>query len=154
MSITRLSDGLTPADGADPRTFPTIFNEAADEIEAKLPLAGGTLTGPLVAPNVELGVIEADDDAVALDFSADGFVSRNVGGTAVTVTGSGYSAGRTKTLRLVGGTAVASLDVPSDWTFVGGAAGTAIGTAVTVIVTATAFGTAAASVVAAFARSD
>jgi hypothetical protein len=34
MSITRLSGGLTPADGADPRTFPTIFNEAADVIDA------------------------------------------------------------------------------------------------------------------------
>jgi hypothetical protein len=33
MSITRLSGGLTPADGADPRTFPSIFNSAADFIE-------------------------------------------------------------------------------------------------------------------------
>jgi hypothetical protein len=33
MSITRLSGGLTPADGSDPRTFPTIFNDAADFIE-------------------------------------------------------------------------------------------------------------------------
>jgi hypothetical protein len=33
MSITRLSGGLTPASGADPRTFPTIFNEAADVID-------------------------------------------------------------------------------------------------------------------------
>lgn len=37
MAITRLSGGLTPADGSDPRTFPEIFNEAADEIES-LPL--------------------------------------------------------------------------------------------------------------------
>jgi len=34
MSITRLSGGLTPADGADPRTFPTIFNATADVVEA------------------------------------------------------------------------------------------------------------------------
>lgn len=33
MAIDRLSGGLTPADGSDPRTFPTIFNDAADEIE-------------------------------------------------------------------------------------------------------------------------
>jgi len=32
--VTRLVGGLTPADGADPRTFPAIFNDAADEIEA------------------------------------------------------------------------------------------------------------------------
>lgn len=34
MSITRLSGGLTPADGDDPRTFPTIFNGAADLVES------------------------------------------------------------------------------------------------------------------------
>lgn len=34
MSITRLTGGLTPADGDDPRTYPTIFNDAADEIDA------------------------------------------------------------------------------------------------------------------------
>jgi hypothetical protein len=33
MSITRLSGGLTPADGSDPRTFPVIFNDAADLVE-------------------------------------------------------------------------------------------------------------------------
>jgi len=34
MAITRLSGGLTPANGSDPRTFPAIFNGAADDIEA------------------------------------------------------------------------------------------------------------------------
>jgi len=33
MAITRLSGGLTPANGSDPRTFPAIFNGAADDIE-------------------------------------------------------------------------------------------------------------------------
>ena len=33
MSITRLSGGLTPGDGADPRTFPAIWNDTADLIE-------------------------------------------------------------------------------------------------------------------------
>ena len=31
--VTRLSGGLTPADGADPRTFPAIWNSAIDELE-------------------------------------------------------------------------------------------------------------------------
>jgi hypothetical protein len=31
--VTRLSGGLTPADGSDPRTFPGIWNAAADELE-------------------------------------------------------------------------------------------------------------------------
>ena len=160
MSITRLSDGLTPADGADPRTFPTIFNAAADLIEQnesdvaeKVAKAGDTMTGGLTAPNVTLGVTAAGSDTVALDFLAgDGFVSRAVGGTAVTVTGTNYSEGATQTVRFIGGTAVASLDVPVDWTFVGSAVGTAIGTAVTAVLTATSFGTAASDVVAAWAE--
>lgn len=34
MTVTRLSGGLTPGDGGDPRTFPAIFNDAADVIDA------------------------------------------------------------------------------------------------------------------------
>jgi hypothetical protein len=32
--VTRLVGGLTPGDGADPRTFPAIFNDAVDELES------------------------------------------------------------------------------------------------------------------------
>jgi hypothetical protein len=34
VAITRLSGGLTPADGADPRTFPAVWNGTADDLEA------------------------------------------------------------------------------------------------------------------------
>jgi hypothetical protein len=34
ISVTRLSGGTTPADGSDPRTFPTIWNGTADSLEA------------------------------------------------------------------------------------------------------------------------
>jgi hypothetical protein len=40
MSVTRLSGGLTPGDGADPRTFPAIWNATADYIENGFRLAG------------------------------------------------------------------------------------------------------------------
>jgi len=44
MAVTRLSGGLTPADGADPRTFPAIWNGTADDLEAgdysKVPTGG------------------------------------------------------------------------------------------------------------------
>lgn len=33
MPITRLTGGLTPPDGSDPRTFPSIWNTTADRIE-------------------------------------------------------------------------------------------------------------------------
>lgn len=130
----------------------TVYSQGT-AIAGKVDVAGDTMTGGLVVPNVTLGVTAAGSDTVALDFATgDGFLSRNIGGTAVVVTGSGYAAGRTKTIRFVGGTAVASLAVPADWTFVGSAAGTAIGTAVTVILTATSFGTAESDVVAAYAE--
>ena len=32
--VTRLVGGLTPEDGGDPRTFPAIFNDAVDDLEA------------------------------------------------------------------------------------------------------------------------
>lgn len=54
MSITRLSGGLTPADGADPRTFPTIFNSAADAIEA-LQSDVQRLDGDVIAFAIALG---------------------------------------------------------------------------------------------------
>jgi hypothetical protein len=34
MAITRLSGGLTPANGADPRTFSAVWNGTADDLEA------------------------------------------------------------------------------------------------------------------------
>jgi hypothetical protein len=44
MSVTRLSGGVTPADGGDPRTFPAIWNGTADDLEAgdysKVPTGG------------------------------------------------------------------------------------------------------------------
>lgn len=44
MAITRLSGGTTPADGANPQTFPAIWNGTADDIEAgdysKVPTGG------------------------------------------------------------------------------------------------------------------
>jgi hypothetical protein len=44
MPITRLTGGNTPADGADPRTFPAIWNGTADDLEAgdysKVPTGG------------------------------------------------------------------------------------------------------------------
>jgi len=128
------------------------LNTAA--VAARVPLAGGTMTGKLRAPTVELDITSAGSDTIALNFSdGNAYVSRSVGGTAVTITGSGYGAGQTKTVRIVGGTAVASLSVPAGWTFVGTAAGTSIGTATTAVITATAFGTAATDVVAGFAES-
>ena len=34
VSITRLSGGLSPANGSDPRTFPAIWNATATALEA------------------------------------------------------------------------------------------------------------------------
>jgi hypothetical protein len=150
MSIVRLSGGLSPADGSDPRTFPAIFNAAADEIDGKVDRSGDTMSGVLSSPNVFLGVDTATSDTIALDFSTgDGFITRAISGS-VTVTASNYGPGRTKTMRLVGGASVASLTVPSDWVFVGQDVAASIAAGVTCVLTVTSFGTAAADAVAAW----
>jgi hypothetical protein len=148
-AIRNLGNAVDTSVTAQGTAITGLESDVADKVDKD----GDTMTGGLVAPNVSLGVTTATSDTVALDFSTgDGFVSRQVGGTAVVVTGANYTAGATKTVRFVGGAAVASLDVPADWVFVGSAAGTALGTAVTAVISATAFGTAESDVVAAFAE--
>lgn len=152
MTITRLSGGLTPADGADPRTFPTIWNATADDIEqAETDIATqGSAIDFLESGAVTFGT--SSGGTASLNFATGEVLrSHQVSGTAVAVAASNYVAGSTRTLRILGGTAVAGLTVPSGWVFVGNAAGTSVGTATTVIVTATCFGTAEADVVAAYA---
>ena len=160
MAVTRLTGGLSPANGNDPRTFPQIWNATADDIEQT--------ESDVASQGSAVSVLETDVDVlqagfvshgtstggtVALNFSSgNALVSHLISGSSVAVTGVSYLPGFTRTVRLHGGTAVASLDVPADWVFVGNAAGTAIGTATTVVVTATSFGTAASQVVAAYAE--
>jgi len=160
VAVTRLTGGLSPANGNDPRTFPQIWNATADDIEQT--------ESDVASQGSAVSVLETDVDVlqagfvshgtstggtVALNFSSgNALVSHLISGSSVAVTGVSYLPGFTRTVRLHGGTAVASLDVPADWVFVGNAAGTAIGTATTVVVTATSFGTAASQVVAAYAE--
>jgi hypothetical protein len=40
MAIQRLSGGLTPGDGDDPRTFPAIWNDTADLLDDAVIFAG------------------------------------------------------------------------------------------------------------------
>ena len=59
MAITRLSGGITPGDGADPRTFPAIWNDAATQIEsaqADINTAEATITSQGSA----ISALEAD----------------------------------------------------------------------------------------------
>ena len=146
MTVTRLTGGLTPGDGADPRTFPAIWNATADDIEqAEADI--DVLQSGVVSHGTSTG------GTVALNFSSgNALVSHPITGSSVAVTGVSYLPGSTRTVRLHGGTAIASVTLPVDWVFVGSAPGTAIGTATTVVVTATCFGTAASQVVAAYAE--
>ena len=57
--VTRLSGGLTPADGADPRTFPAIWNTTAGTIEAQ----GSAITvaeGDIASQGSAIAVLEGD----------------------------------------------------------------------------------------------
>jgi hypothetical protein len=80
--VTRLSGGLTPADGADPRTFPAIWNVTAVDIETaqseidSLQLsvnANGTAITALQGSAVALGsaVTVLQGSAVALGSAVD-----------------------------------------------------------------------------------
>ena len=160
MATTTNYGWATPDDGDAVALGAAAIRSLGSAVDAQvfsnsqvaLSTSGGTATGELVAPDFQLGVTTAGSDTVALDFSAgDGLISRAVSGTAVSVTASNYQAGAIRTVRFVGGTAVASLSFPSGWVFVGGAAGTALGTATTAVLSATSFGTAAADVVAVWA---
>jgi hypothetical protein len=78
MAVTRLSGGLTPANGSDPRTFPAIWNATADDIEqAETDIAtieandwvttaridDGAVTAPKLANTA--GAVMVFDDAAA-----------------------------------------------------------------------------------------
>jgi hypothetical protein len=81
--VTRLVGGLTPADGADPRTFPAIFNSAVDDIEAVQSGLGAvestvTALGGTVA--VQALITDANSTAIA---GLDSAVSSQ--GSAITV---------------------------------------------------------------------
>jgi hypothetical protein len=185
--VTRLSGGLTPADGADPRTFPAIWNATATDIEtaeseidvlqttvtsngtAIVALQGSAvaLGSAVVALGSAVDVVEADVDAlqqdrvgvltagsngVAISFATETpLITRSASAGTVTLTGSDYVAGVTRTVRIVAGGTAHPLVVPVDWKFVGSAVGTAIAANKTAIITATSFGTVATSVVAAYA---
>ena len=60
LDITRLSGGNTPADGSDPRTFPAIWNETSDALEA---LELDDLTGVTVTSPTTGQVLEYDGSA-------------------------------------------------------------------------------------------
>ena len=89
MAIERLSGGLTPADGSDPRTFPSIFNVAADDIEqaeADISALDGRVTAVEdgKAPLLAVENVQAGNYTLALDDT--GKVVSVDSSSAVTVT--------------------------------------------------------------------
>ena len=68
MSITRLIGGLSPGDGSDPRTFPTIWNATADFIEDEL--APLLLTESVKTANYTLALADIAT-VVAVDSSSN-----------------------------------------------------------------------------------
>lgn len=63
--VTRLTGGLTPGDGADPRTFPAIWNAAADTIESQ---------GSAISSN-DTDITALQGSAVALGTAVDGLIT-------------------------------------------------------------------------------
>jgi predicted RecA/RadA family phage recombinase len=80
MAITRLTGGLTPADGADPRTFPAVWNGTADDLEAgeysRVPQGGsaGEVLVKQSATDLRLGMERFGGDYIR------GAIGRNAAG--------------------------------------------------------------------------
>jgi hypothetical protein len=88
MAVTRLSGGLTPANGSDPRTFPAIWNATAEDIEqAELdivglkdgsllpdatPLVAGIVRGSTTTSNTALGADALQSNTTGSDNTAVG----------------------------------------------------------------------------------
>jgi hypothetical protein len=69
LDIERLTGGLTPADGADPRTFPAIWNGTADDLEA----VEGRVTvneGDISSLEGRVGTNESDISQLQTDVSS------------------------------------------------------------------------------------
>jgi hypothetical protein len=77
MTVTRLVGGLTPGDGSDPRTFPAIFNAAADVIDATegSAVALGSAVSVLEGLNpVQFGtVVPSDGQVLAYSTAVAGY---------------------------------------------------------------------------------
>jgi len=68
LDIERLTGGLTPADPADPRTFPAIWNDTADDLEA----VEGRVTvneGDISSLDGRVGTNESDISQLQTDVS-------------------------------------------------------------------------------------
>ena len=153
MAITRLSGGLTPADGADPRTFPAIWNATATDLETTQADVTTLQSEMNALQRDTAGVAVAGSNSISVDFGSETpLYTRTASAGTVTVTATGYVAGVTRTIRIVGGGTAHPLSTPANWVFVGRAVGTAVPANKTVIISATAFGTAASDVVAAYAE--
>lgn len=148
---------LPRAAGADP-TAPTVAREALTPTAPSHVATKGYVDAQDDALSAEIdtkiaeatiAVETASSNAVELSFAADRIVSRTATG-AVTVTGTGYAAGRSVTLRVVAGGSERGLSFPAGWRFVSFKPSTIAAGKVGVLA-ATSFGTTEAEVVAAWA---
>jgi hypothetical protein len=88
VTIIRLTGGLTPGDGSDPRTFPEIFNAAADVIEAQgsAVLSQGSAIAVIEGWNlddlndVSYGTALADGQVLVFSTAVSAWVNSDEGG--------------------------------------------------------------------------
>jgi len=77
FEIERLVGGLTPANPGDPRTFPAIWNDTADELEAvegRVTTAEGdisSLDGRLTTAEGDIGQLQTDITSLVIDDLTD-----------------------------------------------------------------------------------
>lgn len=84
MTVTRLTGGLTPGNAGDPRTFPAIFNDAADTIESQgsAVASQGSAIDALEALNpVQFGTaVPSDGQVLTFSTAVAGYVPEDAAG--------------------------------------------------------------------------
>lgn len=111
---------------------------------------GKTFTGVVRIQNA-LGSALATTGTVDIDFSTNEVVTMAAMTGNVTFTGSNYAAGRSKTIRIIGGASAFTFAFPSGWKFMGSAAPASLAIGKYAILTLFSVSTTEAEVIAAYA---
>ena len=129
-------------------TFPSATSTLATLSLAET-LDAKTLTGMVRAQNA-LGTALGTTGTIDLDFSTNELVTMAAMTGNVTFTASNYAAGRTKTIRIIGGASAFTFTFPAGWKFLGAAAPASLAIGKYAVLTLTSISTTEAEAVAAY----
>ena len=146
--ITSATNSITlTSTGATNVTLPTTGTLAT--LSGVETLDGKTLTGVVRVQNA-LATALGTTGTIDLDFSTGELTTMPAMTGNVTFTASNYAAGRTKTIRIIGGASAYTFTFPAGWKFLGAAAPASLAIGKYAVLTLTSISTTEAEVVAAY----